>query len=352
MRGATAASICHERAGNLRARLTGIFGLLVAGNVAAWAWALIAFRGSAVLLGTASLAYSFALRHAFDADHIAAIDNVTRKLVQEGQRPVAVGFYFALGHSTVVVALAILIALASTALADRDSALSSIGGVIGTSISALFLLGIGAANFVILIQLYRAFRAVGRGVQLVTEDLDRLRARRGLLGRIFRRLVRLVGRSWHMYPLGLLFGLGFDTATEVGLLGITASQASRGLSLWSILIFPALFAAGMSLIDTIDGVVMLGAYGWAAVKPIRKLYYNLTITSLTVVAALVIGGVEALGLMGDKLHLEGSFWDAIGMVDEHFDELGCAIVVLFTLSWFVSSLIYRAKRYDSLGAQS
>jgi high-affinity nickel-transport protein len=352
MRGTTAASICNEHAGNLGARLTCIFGLLVAGNVAAWAWALISFRGSAVLLGTASLAYSFALRHAFDADHIAAIDNVTRKLVQERQRPVAVGLYFALGHSTVVVALTMLIALASTALADRDSALRSIGGVIGTGISALFLLGIGAANFLILIQLYRAFRAIERGGPFVTEDLDRLFTRRGLLGRIFRRLFRLVQRGWHMYPLGLLFGLGFDTATEVGLLGITASQASRGLSLWSILIFPALFTACMSLIDTIDGVVMLGAYGWAAVKPIRKLHYNLTITFVTVVAALVIGGVEALGLMGDKLQLEGRFWDAIGMVNDHFDELGCAMVVLFTLSWFVSSLIYRAKGYDSLGAQS
>lgn len=348
----TVSGIFNDRAGGLRAKVTGIYGLLVAGNVAAWVWALITFHDSPILLGTAFLAYSFGLRHAFDADHIAAIDNVTRKLMQEGKRPVTVGFFFSLGHSTVVVALAVLIALTTTALADRYFAFKEIGGVIGTGVSALFLIAIAAANVLVLIQVYKAFRSVKRGGRLLEDDLDRILAQRGFLGRIFRRLFRLIERSWHMYPLGLLFGLGFDTATEVGLLGISASQASQGLPIWSILVFPALFTAGMSLMDTTDGVVMLGAYGWAFVKPIRKLYYNLTITFVAVVAALVIGGIEALGLIRDKLGLEGPFWDTIGTVSDNFGTLGCAIVALFIVSWLLSFLIYRAKGYDRLGVQS
>ena len=348
----TVSSIFNDRAGGLRAKVTGIYGLLVAGNVTAWIWALITFGDSPILLGTAFLAYSIGLRHAFDPDHLAAIDNVTRKLMQEDKRPLTVGFFFSLGHSTVVVALAAVIALTSTALADRSFALKDIGGVIGTSVSALFLFAIAAANIFVFIQVYKTFQAVKRGGRLVEHDLDWMLAQRGVLGRIFRRLFRLIERSWHMYPLGLLFGLGFDTATEVGLLGISASQASRGLSIWSILIFPALFTAGMSLMDTTDGVVMLGAYGYAFVKPIRKLYYNLTITFVSVAVALIIGGVEALGLIGDKLGLEGPFWDTIGTVSDNFGTLGYAIVAFFIGSWLISFLIYRAKGYDRLGAQS
>ncbi len=336
-------SISNDPAGGLRVKVTGIYGVLVAGNIAAWVWALITFCDSPILLGTAFLAYSFGLRHAFDADHIAAIDNVTRTLMQEGKRPVTVGFFFSLGHSTVVVALAVLFALTTSALADRYFAFKDIGGVIGSSVSALFLFVIAAANVLVLIQIYKAFQSVKRGGGLVEEDLDRILAQRGFLGRIFRRLFRLIKRSWHMYPLGLLFGLDFDTATGVGLLGISASQASQSLSIWSILIFPALFTAGMSLIDTTDGVVMLGAYGWAFVKPIRKLYYNLTVTFVSVVAALVIGGVEALGLIGDKLGLKGLFWNAIGTVRDNFSTLGYAIVALFIVIWLISFLIYRAK---------
>jgi nickel/cobalt transporter (NiCoT) family protein len=343
MSGRRVSSIFNNRAGGLRAKVAGIYGLLVAGNVAAWIWALITFRHSPVLLGTASLAYSFGLRHAFDADHIAAIDNVTRKLMQEGKRPVAVGFFFSLGHSTVVVALAVLIVLTTSALADRYFALKDIGGVIGTSVSALFLFAIAAANVLVLIQVYKAFQSVKRGTRLSEEDLDWILSRRGFLGRLFLRLFRLIERSWHMYPLGLLFGLGFDTATEVGLLGISAGQVAQGLSTWSILIFPVLFTAGMSLIDTTDGVVMLGAYGWAFAKPIRKLYYNLTVTFVSVAAALAIGGVEALGLIGDKLGLEGTFRDAIDTLSDNFGTLGYAIVALFIVSWLTSFVIYRAR---------
>ncbi|SDR59027.1 high-affinity nickel-transport protein [Rhizobiales bacterium GAS113] len=344
-------SIFNDRADGLQAKVTGIYGLLVAGNVATWTWALIAFRDTPILLSTAFLAYSFGLRHAFDADHIAAIDNVTRKLMQEGKRPVTVGFFFSLGHSTVVVGLAVLIALTTTVLADRYFAFKDIGGVIGTSVSALFLFIIAAANILVLIQVYKAFQSVKCGGRLVEEDLGRILAQRGFLGRIFRRLFRLIKRSWHMYPLGLLFGLGFDTATEVSLLGISASQASHGLSIWSILIFPALFTAGMALMDTTDGVVMLGVYGWAFVKPIRKLYYNLTLTFVSVAAALVIGAVEVLGLIGDKLRLVGPFWDAIGAVSDNLGTLGYSIVALFIVSWLISIPIYRARGYDRLGVQ-
>lgn len=347
----TLSSIFNDRSEGLRAKVTGIYGLLVVGNVATWMSALITFRDSPILLGTAFLAYGIGVRHAFDVDHLAAIDNVTRKLMQEGKRPVTIGFFFALGHSTVVVALAVLIALTSAALADRSFALKDIGGVIGTSVSTLFLFAIAAANIFVLIQVYKAYRAVRRGVRLVEQDLDRILDQRGVLGRIFRRLFRLIERSWHMYPLGLLFGLGFDTATEVGILSISANQASQGLSILSMLIFPALFTAGMSLMDTTDGVVMLGAYGYAFVKPIRKLYYNLTITFISLVAALVIGGVEALGLIGDKFGLAGPFWDAIGTVGDNFGTLGYAIVALFIVSWLISFLIYRAKGYDGLRAQ-
>jgi nickel/cobalt transporter (NiCoT) family protein len=345
-------SVFNDSAVALPGKVAAIYGVLVAGNVAAWACAMVAFRDSTILLGTAFLAYSFGLRHAFDADHIAAIDSVTRKLMQGGKRPVAVGFFFSLGHSTVVIALAVLIAFSTTALVDRYFAFKGIGSVIGTSASALFLFAIAAANVLVLIQVYRMSQSVKRGAPLVEEDLNCILAQRGPLGHLFRRLFRLIERSWHMYPLGLLFGLGFDTATEVGLLGISAAQASGGLSIWSILIFSALFTAGMSLMDTTDGVMMVGAYGWAFVKPLRKLYYNLTITFVSVVAALAIGGVEALSLIGDKLGLDDPIWAAIGAISDNFGTLGYAIVALFIVSWLVSFLIYRVKGYDRIGTQS
>jgi high-affinity nickel-transport protein len=343
-------SIFNDRAGALPAKVAGIYGFLVASNIAVWACAVITFRDSAILLGTAILAYSFGLRHAFDADHIAAIDNVTRKLMQEGKRPVTVGFFFSLGHSTVVVALVVLLALTTTALADRYFAFKSIGGAIGTGVSALFLFGVAVANVLVLIQVYKTFRSVKRGGCVPEEHLERVLTQRGLLTCTFRRLFHLIERSWHMYPVGLLFGLGFDTATEVGLLGISAAQASEGLPIWSILIFPALFTAGMSLMDTTDGVVMMGAYSWAFVKPIRKLHYNITVTFISVVAALAIGGVEALSLIGGKLGLDGPFWVAIGAVSDNFGSLGYEIVALLLASWLITFLIYRARGYDRIGA--
>jgi high-affinity nickel-transport protein len=212
-------------------------------------------------LGTAALAYSFGLRHAFEADHIAAIDNVTRKLMQEGRRPVAVGLFFSLGHSTIVVALTIAIGITATALQGPFDGFKSFGGVVGALVSALFLFGIAIANILVWISVYRTFQTVKNGGRFVEENLDLALAKRGLLGRLFRRFFRMIERSWQMFPLSVLFGLGFDTATEVGLLGISATQVSQGLSVWSILVFPALFTAGMTLIDTTDSILMLGAYG-------------------------------------------------------------------------------------------
>ncbi len=339
-----------EKAG-VKRRIAGIYAFLVAANLAAWAWAIVAFHDYPVLLGTAALAYSFGLRHAFDADHIAAIDNVTRKLMQDGQRPAGVGLFFSLGHSTIVVALSVALAITATALQENFEAFKTFGAVTGTIVSALFLFAIAAANVIVLISIYRVFTTVKSGGAFVEEDLDLVLANRGLLGRLFRRFFRAVDASWKMYPIGVLFGLGFDTATEVGLLGISASQAAQGLSIWSILVFPALFTAGMTLIDTTDSVLMLGAYGWAFVKPIRKLYYNLTITATSVVVAVVVGGLETLNLIGDQFGLtEGDgFWGAVGALNDNFGTLGFVVVGVFIFAWLVSVIIYRLKRYDEIG---
>ena len=343
-------NLFSDEAVDLRARVIGIYVLLIGANVAAWLWALSAFRNYPILLGTAMLAYTFGLRHAFDADHIAAIDNVTRKLMQEGKRPVAVGFFFSLGHSTIVVLLSIAIAVAATALQSRFDNFTTVGGVVGALVSAFFLFAIAAANILVLMSIYRTFHSVKNGGKFIEEDLDLMLARRGFMGRVLRRFFRLIERSWHMYPLGLLFGLGFDTATEVGLLGISATQAAQGLSIWSILVFPALFTAGMSLMDTTDGVLMLGAYGWAFLKPIRKLYYNLTVTAVSVIVAVVVGGLEVLNLIGDRLGLTGGggFWGAVGAINDNFGVLGYIIVGIFVLSWLISFAVYRAKRYDEI----
>jgi high-affinity nickel-transport protein len=334
---------------SLRGRLFAIFAILIGLNIAAWIWAFAAFADYPVLLGTALLAYSFGLRHALDADHIAAIDNVTRKLMQEGRRPLGVGLYFSLGHSTIVVLASLLIAFGAGALSDRFEAFKDVGGVIGTSVSALFLFAVAIANIFILVAVYRSFKRVKRGGPLIEEDLDLLLSHRGLLGRVFRPLFRFIHASWQMYPLGFLFGVGFDTATEIGVLGISAAEAAKGLSVWSLLLFPVLFTAGMALVDTTDSVLMLRAYGWAFVKPIRKLYYNLTITAVSVVVALLIGSVEALGLIAEKLQLHGTVWEMIAMLNEQFGALGYLIVGIFIASWLVSLAIYRIKGYDRPG---
>jgi len=333
---------------DVRRRTIGIYALLFAANVAVWLWAVALFREQPILLGTALIAYGFGLRHAVDPDHIAAIDNVTRKLVQERKRPVTVGFWFAIGHSTVVALGAGAIALASVAMQGRFEEYKQVGGVISTSVSALFLFVIAAINLVVLRSIYRSFRHVRRGGAYVEEDFNQLLNSRGLLARLFRPMFRLVSQSWHMLPLGFLFGLGFDTATEISLLGIAATEAAKGVSFSAIMVFPALFAAGMSLIDTTDGVLMLHAYDWAFVKPIRKLYYNLTITLVSVVVAVVIGGIESLGRIGDKLRLAGGFWDGISLLNENFNTLGFVIIGVFMASWLLSVIFYYVSGLDRI----
>jgi nickel/cobalt transporter (NiCoT) family protein len=331
---------------DLRARVIAIYAILLAFNLGAWIWAVLAFRHYPLLLGTALLAYSFGFRHAVDADHIAAIDNVTRKLMQDGKRPVAVGFMFSLGHSTIVVLGAAAIAGTAIALQRHLNAVKSIGGVIGTLVSASFLLAIAIVNLIILRSIYQAFLRVRRGEPYTEEDFDLLLGNRGFLARLFRPVFEMIRRSWHMYPLGILFGLGFDTATEIGVLGVSAAEGSKGLSFWSILVFPILFAAGMCLIDTTDNILMLGAYGWAFVKPVRKLYYNLTITTVSVIVALVVGGIETLGLLGDHFHLQGRFWEGIAALNDNFGTLGYLIVGLFLVSWIISIAVYKWRRFD------
>ncbi len=332
----------------LRPRLLGLFGVLAAANVVSWAWALVAFRDHPLLLGTALLTWGFGVRHAVDADHIAAIDNVTRKLMQDGQRPVTVGFFFALGHSAVVTLAAAAVAMTATLLSGLGE-FRTIGGLVGTLVSVLFLLAIAAVNTVILLQLWRSFRQVRSGTYHGGQDLDLLSGG-GLLARLFRPLFGLVTRAWHMFPLGFLFGLGFDTATEVALLGLSATQAAQGLSLWSVMVFPALFAAGMSLVDSADGVLMLGAYDWAFARPMRKLFYNLTITLMSVVMAVLIAGIELLGLIGGRLGLSGHFWHAVGAVNDNSSKLGFVVIGTFVVTWIGAAAFWRYKGRDRIEA--
>ena len=329
-------------------RVIGLYIILIIANLTVWGWALGLFHGHAVLLATALLAYGFGLRHAVDADHIAAIDNVTRKLMHDGQRPIGVGFFFALGHSTVVIVAATAIATTAGPLQSRFPGLVETGGTIGTAVSASFLLAIAAVNTAVLIAVYRRLRQARRRGDAGDDALDIVFGQRGVLARVFRRLFRMISCSWHMYPLGLLFGLGFDTASEIGLLGIAAAEAANGLPIWSILVFPALFTAGMTLIDTTDSILMVGAYGWAFVKPIRKLYYNLTITFVSVVVAVIVGGVEALGILADRFGFQGGLWDAVSSLNDNFGTLGFLIIGIFAASWIVSVLLYRLNGYDRL----
>ena len=332
-----------DRPFRVRAKSSGLYAVLVAANLGAWLWAWIAFADRPVLLGTAFLAYMFGLRHAFDADHIAAIDNVVRTLMQQGKAPYSAGFFFSLGHSTIVLLASVAVAGAAAAMQGSLARFRDIGSAIGTGVSASFLLAIGIANLFILRSIWAAFTRARRGERIVDEDLDAVLTGAGFMTRIFRPLFRVVSHSWHMYPIGFLFGLGFDTATEIGLLGISATQVTQGLSFWSVLIFPALFTAGMSLMDTTDSVLMTRAYAWALVDPLRKLWYNLTITAASVIVALFIGGVEALGAIGSKLGLGGSFWGLVGHLNDNLADFGFAIVGIFVASWLISGFIYRTQ---------
>ena len=328
-------------------RLVALFAGLVAANIAAWIWAIAAFHGYPILLGTAFLAYSFGLRHAVDADHIAAIDNVTRKLMQNARNSDCSGLYFSLGHSTVVILASLGIAFGAGALSSQFPEIKTVGGVVGTTVSALFLFAIAVANIFILAGVYRAFQRVKSRGEFSDADLDSLSGS-GPLTRVLRPLFALIRSAWQMYPLGFLFGLGFDTATEIGVLGISATEAAKGLSIWPLLIFPALFTASMALVDTLDSVLMARAYGWAFVKPARKLYYNLTLTAASVLVALLVGSVEVLGMIADAMSLKGSFWGFVVQLNSQFGMIGYLVIGLFAASWVVSLAVYYLKGYDRL----
>jgi nickel/cobalt transporter (NiCoT) family protein len=301
----------------------------------------------AFTVGLGLTAYTLGLRHAFDADHISAIDNTTRKLMAERKRPLSTGFFFSLGHSTVVFVLALLFAVGIRALGGQvtsdGSGLHTVTSLIGTGISGGFLYIIAALNLVILIGILRVFREMRRG-EYNEAQLERQLNSRGLMNRVYGRFTRTIKEPWQMYPIGILFGLGFDTATEVALLFLAAGAAGAGLPFYAILCLPILFAAGMSLLDTIDGSFMNFAYGWAFSKPVRKVYYNLTITGLSVAIALIIGTIELLGLAAAKLSLKGAFWAWVSQIN--LNTLGYVIVAMFVATWAAALLIWHFARIE------
>jgi nickel/cobalt transporter (NiCoT) family protein len=298
-------------------------------------------------LGVGITAYTLGLRHAFDADHIGAIDNTTRKLMSEGQRPLSVGFFFSLGHSTIVFALGALVTLGvrglSHAVADRGSALHQATGLIGPVVSGAFLVVIGLLNLVILVSILQIFRRMRHG-DYDEDALERELGARGFMNRLFGRATRSIRRPWHAYPLGMLFGLGFDTATEVALLVLAGGAAASGLPFYAIICLPILFAAGMSLFDTIDGAFMNFAYGWAFSKPVRKLFYNIAITGLSVAVALLIGAVELLSVLASRLGLNGGVWHFVSTLN--LNVLGYAIVGLFVLTWAIALAVWHFGRIE------
>lgn len=331
---------------DLKRRLIGIYVILIGFNIAVWGALLLSSAKYGLLLGLAPVAYGFGLRHAVDPDHIAAIDNTTRKLMQDGKRPVAVGFFFSLGHSTVVFALSVVVAISAAFVRTNLPQMKNVGGVIGTSVSGLFLLIIAVINLIVLTDIYKTWRQVVRGGTYDDRTLEEYLSNRGLLARLFRPLLRVVTNSWNMYVIGLLFGLGFDTASEVGILGMSATAGAGGMPVWLILLLPLLFVAGMSLIDTTDGIAMLGAYGWAYIRPVRKLYYNMNITLISVLIALFIGGIEVMQVINTET---GVTTGPIGWsASLSFGNLGFYIIGIFVVSWGISMLVFKLRGVDQM----
>jgi high-affinity nickel-transport protein len=298
-------------------------------------------------LGIGVTAYTLGLRHAFDADHIGAIDNTTRKLMSEGQRPLSVGFFFSLGHSTIVFALGVLVVFGVRGLSDAvessSSTLHEATGLIGPAVSGSFLFLIGILNLIILVSIVRIFRRMRHG-EFSEAELEEQLDKRGFMNRFYGRATRAVRKPWHMYPVGMLFGLGFDTASEVALLVLAGAGAASGVPFYAILCLPILFAAGMSLFDTIDGAFMNFAYGWAFSKPVRKIFYNITITGLSVAVALLIGTLELLSVLADRLSLRGGLWDLVAGLDLNI--VGYAIVGLFVVTWAIALAVWRFGRIE------
>jgi high-affinity nickel-transport protein len=328
---------------SIRTRLAALFGAVGLLHVLGWGLLLAAAPRYPALLGIGVLAYTLGLRHAFDADHISAIDNTTRKLLQQGQKPMGVGFFFSLGHATVVFLMALGLALAATLISTNLENFKSVGGVLGTSVSGIFLYIIAFVNLIIFVDILRIFGELRRGNHDEKLLEDRLMAR-GFMSRFVGPLFRLVSKSWHMYPMGFLFGLGFDTASEVALLAISAGAAAQGFPLYAIIALPLLFAAGMSLLDTADGAFMAHAYAWAFARPVRKIYYNLTVTGLSILVAFFVGTVELLSVLSAQLKWRGGFWEAVGKVD--FNTMGFVIAGMFVVVWAGALIIWKTQRIE------
>jgi nickel/cobalt transporter (NiCoT) family protein len=331
-----------------RRRLAGFFGGVGLLHVAGWGLLFAAAAGQPTILALGGLAYTFGLRHAFDADHIAAIDNTTRKLLQDGRKPVGVGFFFSLGHSTVVFIIAAALGLTVKWIVDgvagNGGQLRTVGGMLGTVVSGGFLVLIGILNLVVLLDIVRVYRRLkAGGYDDKSLELDLTAG--GVMSRIFGRLFRVIRHSWQMYPIGFLFGLGFDTASEVAILAISAGAAAKGLPFVAVIALPLIFAAGMSLMDTADGAFMAKAYSWAFTSPIRKVFYNLTMTSLSVFVALFIGGMELMQALIRAFGLKGGVFNAIASFDL-IGRAGYFIVAAFVLAWVAALLIYKARRID------
>ncbi|MEE6176424.1 HoxN/HupN/NixA family nickel/cobalt transporter [Mycobacterium sp. 050134] len=335
-------------------RLGSMLAVIVALHLVGWLTLVLfvdpgqfSMGGKAFGVGIGLTAYTLGMRHAFDADHIAAIDNTTRKLMNDGQRPLAVGFFFSLGHSTVVFGLAVLLATGVKTIVgpveDDSSSLHHYTGLIGTSVSGVFLYAIALINVVILAGILRMFARLRRG-DYDEAELERQLDNRGLINRLLGRFTKSITKSWHCYPVGLLFGLGFDTATEIALLMLAGTSAAAGLPWYAILCLPVLFTAGMCLLDTVDGSFMNFAYGWAFSNPVRKIYYNITITALSVVVALLIGTVELLTLLADQFGWRGGFWQWVSGLN--LNAVGYIIVGMFVATWAVALLVWRFGRIE------
>lgn len=331
---------------NEKIKIAIIFSVLIAITAVGFSAAFIIGKIAVVLAGLGIVAYVFGLRHGVDADHIAAIDNTTRKLMQEGKRPFTVGMWFSLGHSTVVVGLIVGLVVATRAVAGNIPALQSTGAVIGTLVSGSFLWIIGFINAVIVIGIYKIFQTLKQG-KLNQAELDNLLENRGFMNRFFRPLFKIISKPWQIFPIGLLFGLGFDTASEVALIAISVGiGVSTSIPLYYILILPLLFTCGMVTVDTADGVAMRVAYGWAFLNPIRKIYYNLTVTVISVLVAWAIGTIELLQVLASELNLNGWFWSWLNALN--FEMIGFGIVGIFVVSWLVSFGYWQYKKYDKV----
>jgi nickel/cobalt transporter (NiCoT) family protein len=328
-----------------RLKTVGIYVPIVAATVVGFLASSIVGNMSVVLAGLGIVAYVFGLRHGVDADHLAAIDNTTRKLMQEGKKPLTVGTWFSLGHSTIVVGLIVALVISTRAIAGAIPLLESSGAIIGTAVSGTFLWLLGLVNIVIVLGIYRIYKQLRSG-ELNQSQLDDLLNKRGLLNRYFSPLFKVVKKPWHIYPVGVLFGLGFDTASEIALIAISVGVGvSSSVPLWMILVLPFMFTCGMVLVDTTDGIAMRMAYGWAFLKPIRKIYYNLTITAISVLVAFVIGGVEVLQVLSGELRLSGAFWGWLNSLN--FETLGYGIIAIFLVSWIASMAIYKFRGLES-----